>query len=198
MKPAAASRGESRGAALAALRQVCAGFHEADAAWHARCQWIPGDDVPAPFDRLLVHGEHMTATHAAFYGREVVLRVLREDVSDGHYAREIVLTAGADGPVIEYGIARVSFACVPDGVRREIEAKAAPLGDILIRHDVLRTIRPLWFLAIPADAAIMRHFAGAGRGAAYGRVGAIYLAERRAIELLEVVVDARFSRATEG
>lgn len=190
MNPAAPSRNEDFAAALAALRDVCAGFHAPDAAWIRRCRPMAAGAVPPPFDRLLVHGEHMTSTLGAFHGREVALRVLREQAGDGRYAREILLTAGDGGPVVEYGIARSNLACMPEAVRREIEAKAAPLGDILARHDVLRAIRPLWFFEIPAEAEIVRHF-GAARGRARpvcGRVGAIYLAGQRAIELLEVVV----------
>jgi chorismate-pyruvate lyase len=181
-------------AAKSALTRVCNGFHAGESPWLANCVPIARDDVPAPFDLLLAHTRHMTTTLGSFHGREVSLRVLREQVDDDHYAREILLTLGAEGPVVEYGIARVNFAHASPEIRAQVLEKRTPLGDILIAHDVLRTIRPRWFFRFPGDAEVATHFGPTG--VVYGRVGTIYFEDAPAIELLEVVVGERRTSRT--
>ncbi len=171
----------------AALRRVCAGFDDVGASLAAAVEET-AQSMPAPFDQLLCHSNHMTTTLGGFFGVPVCLRVLSERRSADDYCRQILLTAGPDGPVVEFGIARVNLAFAPEAVRDAILEKRTPLGDILIAHQVLRTIRPLWFLRAPAGS-LVRYF-GADQPA-HGRVGTIYFHNEPAIELLEVVMDRR-------
>jgi hypothetical protein len=86
-------------------------------------------------------------------------------------------------------------------VRDEILRKQMPLGAILIKHDVLRRIKPRWFIRCPATGPLMRLF---GRPStpedAYGRIGTIYCNDEPAIELIEIVtnVDNGQPRKTNG
>ena len=150
---------------------------------------IAAGDVPPPFDRLLVHREHMTATLGRHHGRPVELRVLRFRIDGDTYSREIVLTPAGSETIVEYGIVRLDLGVVSPAVRAEIEARRAPLGDILIRHDVLRRIEPQWYLRFGSGSPILGHFRASGAREAYGRLGTIYCDEAPAIELLEVVAD---------
>ena len=178
----------------AALQRVCSEFVDVGAALEGAVEETT-ETVPAPFDQLLCHSNHMTTTLGGFFGVPVCLRVLREQRTDTHYCREILLTAGPEGPVVEFGIARVNFGCAPDAVREEILEKQTPLGDILIAHQVLRTIRPLWFLEAP-KGSLVRYFGT--DGPAHGRVGTIYFHNEPAIELLEVVMDRRADLGAAG
>ncbi len=150
---------------------------------------IAAGDVPPPFDGLLVHREHMTATLGRHHGRPVELRVLRFRIDGDTYSREIVLTPAGSETIVEYGIVRLDLSVVSPAVRAEIEARRAPLGDILIRHDVLRRIEPQWYLRFGGESPILEHFRTSGASEAYGRLGTIYCDEAPAIELLEVVAD---------
>ena len=79
------------------------------------------------------------------------------------------------------------LAYVSKEVRDEIRAKRAPLGDILIRHNVLRRISPRWYFRFPGHTPVAQAFGETG-GDVYGRVGTIYCNEEPAIDLLEVVM----------
>jgi hypothetical protein len=74
-----------------------------------------------------------------------------------------------------------------DAVRAEILAKRSPLGEILIRHNVHRRIKPRWFMRFPARGPMLTFFGDAGDRPLYGRIGTIYCNEKPAIELLEIV-----------
>lgn len=172
-----------------ALRHVCADFHADDADLPAACALISPEQVPPPYDQLLVHREHMTTTLGGFFGQAVKLGVLRQRTDDRIYAREITLTLPSDGRVVEYGIARIHLDAVPPSARDEILTQQTPLGDILIARNMLRTITPRWFLRLnPTDT--LERILGAEVRAAYGRIGVIELSGRTAIELLEIVLNA--------
>ena len=168
-----------------AIVGLCEEFLDIDALLaDSRC--VDPAETPAPYRELLVHNEHMTTKLAAFHGAAVELRVLGERLGAGSYNREIAL-ALPGGDVVEFGAVRVRFQHVPDDVRAEILARQTPLGDILIRHDVLRRIEPRWFVRFGPGSSVLGYFA-AGTGEAYGRIGTIYCDGEPAIELLEVVV----------
>lgn len=145
------------------------------------------DAVPAPFDRLLVHNEHMTGRLRDFHGVGVELRVLAEQTRADLYSREILLTLPGSGQVVEYGVARVHLGYVADPVRAEVLARRRPLGDILVQNDVLRRIAPKWYYRFPSGSPVAAHFGGSLGEAAYGRVATIFCDHEPAIELLEVV-----------
>lgn len=149
-----------------------------------------GNDVPAPFDRLLVHEEHMTTRLGAFHGESVALEVMEDMQAGDTYRRKILLTVGA-GHVVEVGVVRIHLNFTSDDVRREILSKKTPLGDILIQHNVLRRIEPKWFFRFDGPAALRAAFDRALGGPIYGRVGVIHCDGEPAIELLEVVAGDR-------
>lgn len=172
----------------AALADLCDGFFD-DLAWVDRCPRRVADEFPAPLQDLLVHREHMTTRLADFYGRPVTLRVLAEQESDTEYARKIILELPGERPV-EFGIVRIGLTYIDDAVRGDVLARRAPLGDILIQHGVLRRISPRWYFEFPPGSPVAAAL-GNPPGPLIGRVGTIYCDEEPAIELLEVVYDAR-------
>jgi len=148
-----------------------------------RFRTVSPDRIPQPFRKLLVHQEHMTAILQGHYGRPVRLKVLRQRREGDCYRRQIALTLDGGRPIVEYGIVRIDLRYMPEDVRKQILGRRAPLGDVLIAHDVLRQVQPRWFLRFPEG------FARAD-GPLYGRVGTIYVQREPAIELLEVVTGA--------
>ena len=188
--PAAAAAAEQDAAALIALRELCRPLKGGDAV-EPKCVVVQPNEIPHPTDALLVHHEHMTEALHRRYGRPVELSVLDERLDGDFYTRKVSLApAGGDGGgggVVEWGIARLELRYMSDTVRAEILAKRSPLGEILIRHDVHRRIKPRWFMRFPARGPMLTFFGDAGDRPLYGRIGTIYCDEKPAIELLEIV-----------
>ncbi len=170
-----------------ALNDLCNGFSAPEpAAWRD----VAPDDIPPPFHRLLVHHEHMTARLADHYAQAVELRVLRQRLDDKLYHRQIVLTLPGADTVVECGIVRIDLSYTPDALRAEILSGEAPLGDILIRHRVLRRIQPQWYLRLPGRSPFLDTFGCDVPTDVFGRVATIFCNDQPAIELLEVVTAA--------
>jgi len=169
----------------AALMDLCDGFFD-DLSFLSSCQRMTPEELPENARRLLVHREHMTAVLQRHFGEPVGLRVLRNEFENGQYARKILLTVGDAERIVELGIVRMDFRYVGEPVKAEILSRKAPLGDILIRHNVFRRISPRWYFEFSENTPIAREM-GQGSGPVYGRVGTIYCDEEAAIEVLEVV-----------
>lgn len=145
--------------------------------------------MPERFQELLVHQDHMTVRLEEHYGRKVALRVLEEHAMGDIYRRRIALLIDGTEDVVEFGVVRIDLQHLPDEARAEVLQRSRPLGDILIRHNLLRRIEPRWYLRIPLTCPQLTCFGANVSGDAYGRVGTIYCNGEPAIELLEVVAD---------
>ncbi|MCH7702298.1 MAG: hypothetical protein IID37_11495 [Planctomycetes bacterium] len=144
-------------------------------------------DLPAPYEALLAHNEHMTVQLQQHLGTNVELHVQREVHEKDRYHRRIVLTRADSGAIVEFGVVRIDLDYMQPSVREEILAKRTPLGEILICHGVLRRIVPHWYMRFDAGSAVTQEFVGSDDGPAFGRVGTILCNEQPAIELLEIV-----------
>ena len=176
--------------AEAALRELCRPFvHPDDFA--PECVVLQPAEIPYPQDQLLVHHGHMTEVLERHHGVPARVHVLEEHLEGDVYTRKIALTpAGRDDTVVEWGIVRLDFRYMSREVRDEILAKQTPLGAILIKHDVLRRIKPRWFLRFPPTGQIVHWFdVPEVPQPLYGRIGTIYCNEEPAIELLEIVLN---------
>ncbi len=172
-----------------ALSRLACGFFGPDLA--TTTVSVEPDQVPEPFSGLLVHNEHMTTVLEQYYGAAVVLDVLEHHLAGKVYDRKILLRMARTGEAVEVGIARIHFRYTSDAVRDEILRREAPLGDILIRHKVLRRIEPKWFFRCEPEGPLAAAFGRPLNRPVYGRMGVIYCDEAPAIELLEVVTDDR-------
>lgn len=146
---------------------------------------IEASALPAPFSRLLVHTQHMTEVLREFHAVALRLDVRRERRDGNVYAREILLRRSDDGRGVEYGAVRIALELLAPGVAAAILARARPLGDVLIEHNLLRRVEPLWYFAFGAASRAVRELDG--QQPAFGRVGRIHCDGRPAIEVLEVV-----------
>jgi hypothetical protein len=174
-----------------ALLELCRPFVNGTPDFAPQCEIVQPDEIPFPQDQLLVHHDHMTVELQRHHGSPVQVHVLDEHLDGDLYTRKINLTP-RDEPdkVVEWGIVRLDFRYMTPAVRDEILRKQMPLGAILIKHDVLRRIKPRFFLRFPPGGPVLRLF-GDNQTAqpAYGRIGTIYCNEEPAIELLEIVVN---------
>lgn len=159
-------------------------------------QPVPAEQLTNVFGQLLAHNEHMTVRLAQHHGAPVRLEVQEVKRSGDDYLRRILLRVpacaeSAQQPAtakpVEFGIVHLSLNLVEEPVRREILAQSAPLGDILIRHNVFRRIEPRWYYRFGPASCVRREMGMSPQEPLYGRVGTIHCDGRPAIELLEVV-----------
>ena len=148
---------------------------------------VSADQLPAVDRVLLDHDQHMTLTVEAQHGCPVDLRVLDTHITHTHYARKIVLTRQSDGATVQFGIARLNLDFLKPEVRAQIESQQAPLGRILIEHDVLRRVRLLSLWRIWPNAELIERLGLDSPTPCYGRTALIYCDTIPAVELLEIV-----------
>lgn len=158
-----------------------------DAADRPAVEPVPADRVPEPYRRLLVHAHHMTVTVEAYYGGPVDVTVLDARHDGDSYARKILLTLRGTGLVVQFGIVHIDLGLLAPAVRDEIVSRRTPLGRVLIRHNVLRTVRPVqFFRAVPGD--VMSGWFGLAEPVpTYGRLGVIFTDGKPAIRVAEIL-----------
>ena len=167
------------------LSDLLALFPLAD--WLRAYEYISADQLPEPYQTLLVHEHHMTVTVEAHHGSLVNVRVLERIHEGDIYARKILLTLQSTGSIVQFGLVRIHFQYCSDAVRHEIVAGQTPIGRILINHDVLRRIEPTAYLRILPGPAMMEWFALQAPQPVYGRLALIHCDDHPAVELLEIV-----------
>jgi chorismate-pyruvate lyase len=148
---------------------------------------LPAADLPDVPRRLLAHDEHMTVTVEAFHGGLVRVEVLETNITPTHYARRILLHRERDDQIVQFGIVRLALALIDPVVRQEIESQSAPLGRVLIQHNVLRNVRLLSLWRITPGEDLCRLFRCGESQDCYGRTALIYCDGVPAVELLEIL-----------
>ncbi|HLN27796.1 MAG TPA: hypothetical protein VK395_08625 [Gemmataceae bacterium] len=148
---------------------------------------VPEDEVPPPYQALLVHNQHMTVTVEKHHGDLVDVCILARNQVKDSYARKILLALHGSGRIVQFGIVRIHLAYCSEPVRAAILAGKTPLGRILIQHNVLRRIEPTAFLRVIPGAAMMQWFNLERPRMTYGRLAYIHCEGKPAIELLEIV-----------
>ncbi len=177
--------------AEAALLDLTKPFTPGGAGFCPKCVIVQPDQIPYPEDQLLVHHDHMTEVLEKHFGSPVGVTVL-DEVWDGDlYTRKIALAPrDQPGKVVEWGIARLDLRYLSEPVKAEILDKKLPLGAVLIKHDVLRRVKPRWFIRFPDDGPTLNLFGPLPHpGPVYGRIGTIYCDGEPAIEVLEIVLN---------
>lgn len=144
------------------------------------------DDLPQPYRSLLAHHGHMTEVLTARHGaplRVLPYRIRREG---DMYGRRLDLFAEGDDQPVMTGIMIFNLALVGGSVRDEITAATTPLGEILIRHRILRRVVADAFLRFDHDDPLVARF-GRVDQPAYGRLATIDCDQRPAVDLLEIL-----------
>src|SRR5207247_79862 len=83
---------------------------------------VPGDDVPEPYHRLLVHEQHMTVTVEEHHGSLVNVWVLERHYDGPSYARKILLALQSTNEVVQFGIVRINLDMTSPEVREALLA----------------------------------------------------------------------------
>ena len=134
-----------------------------------RIERIPGNRIPEPYRKLLVHLHDMTPTLEAFHGSDIHIEVLHRERRGDFYFREVVLRLDRDQQPVEFGANRVCLAWLAPKVRALILEEHLPLGRILNLLKVPHRSFPKCFLRVEADALISRSFGLKAPQSLYGR-----------------------------
>ncbi|MCE9630102.1 MAG: hypothetical protein K8S94_05195 [Planctomycetia bacterium] len=148
------------------------------------------DAVPEVPRRLLDHRGHMTVTMEREHRCPLTLRVVAERTSptDGRYSREILLVR-PDGRVVQHGIVRIDLAALDASTADAIRSRSLPLGRILVDAGLLCDVQHVALLRFNPGPHLSQLFGGVA-DKTFGRVAAIDVGGRPAIELLEIVAPA--------
>jgi hypothetical protein len=172
--------------AVEALRELSSGFVGSDAL-ELDMAVVDPPEIPEPLRRLLVHEKHMTLALTSHYGAFLELAV-KEMHYEGHlYSRKINLVIPREHKIIEYGLVRLDLRFVPEEVWREILQMRAPMGEILLRYNILQRVQPRWFLRFDPGNAVLRWYGARVDHPLYGRMGTIFCNGEPAVEVLEIV-----------
>lgn len=153
----------------------------------ASFRYVPVEEVPQPYRDLLAHENHMTVTVERFHRDSVDVLVLRDELRETVYHREILLKAHHAGVVVQYGIVRLYPRFLTREPLEEILSRQKPLGRVLIEHDVLRQIELFDLLEIRCGSALAKFFDVPVGTRTYGRTAILHCNNEPAIELLEIV-----------
>lgn len=147
---------------------------------------VPAALVPEPYRTLLVHNEHMTVTMEQYHRCGVDVRILDHRHDGNVYSRKILLLKSGTETVVQFGIVRFDFSFVTDAVREEIIDGDAPLGRVLINHNVLRHIDLGALLRVKAGESLAKYFGMNAGEFTYGRLATIFCNQNPAVDLLEI------------
>lgn len=164
-----------------------AGLFYADMAELGSFEEVLVEAVPEPYRTLLAHHEHMTVAVEGHHGSPVDVEVLTANRSGDYYSRKIILHRQSDRQVVLFGIPRLNLRLVDDDVRREILGETAPLGRVLIAHNVLREVQLASLYRVTPGSDLRGLFGLDQPRPTYGRTAFIYCDGYVAIELLEIV-----------
>jgi chorismate-pyruvate lyase len=171
-----------------ALAELCQPFVR-DAEFSPYCVEVQPVRIPTAARRCLAHREHMTEVLQYHHVEQLTVNVQEFQQDGDWYSRRITLVTDHTKKLVECGLVRMDFRYMSPQVRDEILARRTPLGAILIQHDVLRWIEPLWFVQLPPGSDVMKLFGQHNTEPVWGRIAVIYCNGEPAIDLLEIVVN---------
>lgn len=149
---------------------------------------LKGEEVPLPYQGLLVHSSDMTPTLANFYGQALGLKVLSSERQGDSYKREVILWLAGDARPVEYGVIRICLDRLPPAVRRLVLQEQRPLGDILQGEAIPHLSWPQAFFRLKADAHAGAALGLQHAGFLYGRRNVLLDGSRRLLaEVIEVL-----------
>ena len=148
---------------------------------------IAVEAMPAKHRSLLAHNDHMTVALESFHKSPVTVAAMDEWRDEASYARTSLLSRQTDGAVVQFGIMRIWLADLPAAAQEEITGKRAPLGRVLIEHNVLREVELITLWRIQPGPVLQEHLGVGGKEPVYGRTAQILVDERPTVQLLEIV-----------
>jgi chorismate-pyruvate lyase len=152
---------------------------------------VPGEAVPEPYRKLLVHTDDMTPTLEKFHGDKIHINVLRRQQRDDFYFREVVLLLDKTAKPVEFGAIKINLSLFKPEPRQLILEQHIPLGTILAMCGVSHASRPKAYLRLESDAFINSILKLDGKHTLYGRRNTLWDPQHRALaEIVEILPPA--------
>jgi chorismate-pyruvate lyase len=139
---------------------------------------VEGSLVPEPYHSLLVHERDMTPTLGDAYQGDMRLRLIRKEVHDGVYSRQIVLQLESGVPVV-FGAIKIYLDHFPAAARSLVLAEQRPLGAILQSESISHASRPEAYFRVNSDPWINDALRLTGAHMLYGRRNALWNSSER-------------------
>ena len=154
-------------------------------------QELKAEEVPPPYQGLLVHSSDMTPTLENFYGQALRLRVLSRERQADSYKREVILWLAGDARPVEYGVIRICLDRLPPAARQLVLQEQRPLGDILQGEAIPHLSWPQAFFRLKSDAHAGAALGLRHPGFLYGRRNVLLDGSRQLLaEVIEVLAPA--------
>ncbi|GAB4142613.1 MAG: hypothetical protein Tsb009_13040 [Planctomycetaceae bacterium] len=151
-----------------------------------KAEHVPKDLLPSAYRTMLAHDKHMTVTMEGYHGCKVNVRILDRHQAGDIYTRKILLLKSETDEPVQFGIVRFDFQYVTATVRNAIVKGEAPLGRVLINHNVLRHVDLGALLRITAGKSLAKYLNMKAGDVTYGRLATIFCDGHPAVDLLEI------------
>lgn len=148
---------------------------------------ISVEELPRDARVLLAHHDHMTVALESYHESPVNVDAVAEWRDEASYARTSLLSRQSDGAVVQFGMMRIWLTDLPAEAQNEITSKRAPLGRVLIDHNVLREVELITLWKIKPGPVLQGHLGVSAKQLIYGRTAQILVDERPTVQLLEIV-----------
>jgi len=152
-----------------------------------RFEPVSVEELPGDARVLLAHHDHMTVALESYHESPVNVETVAEWRDEASYARTSLLSRQLDGAVVQFGMMRIWLTDLPAAAQDEITSKRAPLGRVLIEHNVLREVELITLWKIKPGPVLQRHLGVSAKQSIYGRTAQILVDERPTVQLLEIV-----------
>jgi chorismate-pyruvate lyase len=150
-----------------------------------RFEPITVEYLPPHYRTLLAHPDHMTVALENYHHSPVSVKVLAEWRDETSYARTSLLSRQSDGAIVQFGIMRIWLTDLPPEAQAEITERKAPLGRVLIEHNVLREVELISLWQITPGPVLEKHLQ-LKNNPIFGRSAQILVDERPTVQLLEI------------
>jgi chorismate-pyruvate lyase len=134
---------------------------------------VRADELPLPYQDLLVHDRDMTPTLEGFHRTAIHLKVLQSFQNHATYSREVVLTRDDTDAPVEFGAIRIHLAAFPTEAQELILKGERPLGAILRTCAIPHSSRPQGFFLVRSDTRMQKALQLASPKTLYGRINTL-------------------------
>jgi hypothetical protein len=149
---------------------------------------LKAEEVPPPYQALLVHSSDMTPTLEGFYQQPLGLTVLSRELQSDSYLREVLLRIEPGKKPVAYGVIRICLDHFPVAARQRILEEQRPLGNILQTEAIGHLSWPQAFFRAEPDAHMTALLRLEQRRDVYGRRNVLLDGSRRLLaEVIEIL-----------
>ena len=127
------------------------------------------DQIPEPYQSLLVHDGDMTSRLEAYHESKLVVSSLRSSSDGKSYFREVLLKTQESDLAVEYGAIEIALQHLPDELRPLVVEAKQPLGGLLNEHRIPYSSAPRAFLKVSPDGPIVEAFGAVESDELFGR-----------------------------